>query len=58
MYGWYPENWWTDEVSKNNVSCSDQMLEEFLMKARPIHIQQYPAADNVTSETVAGIVNI
>jgi len=56
-YGWYPDNWWTKAVSKNNVSCSDEQLEKFVEKARMLLIRQYPTPDDVDAATIAGIVS-
>ena len=44
-------------MSKNNVSCSDEQLEEFVEKARMLQIQPYPTPDDVDEATVAGIVS-
>jgi len=56
-FGWFPDSWWTKAVSKNNVSCSDQQLEEFVEKARMLQIQQFPTPDDVDAATIAGIVS-
>ena len=39
------------------VNCTDEELKSFLVKARPINIQQYPAPDDVNGVSVAGIVS-
>ena len=57
-FGGYPVGWWTNEVSKNNVSCSDQQLEDFIVKARMLLIQQYPTPDNIDGTTIAEIVSL
>ena len=44
-------------MSRSNVSCSDQQLEEFVEKARMLQIRQYPTPDDVDAATIAGIVS-
>ena len=62
-FGAYPEKWWTAEVSGYHpehvpVNCTDKELEEFLINARPIIIQQYHTTpDEVNDITEAGIVS-
>ena len=57
IYSWYAENWWTQDVAGNNVSCSDDELTNFLEKARPILIQQLPVADDENAPAIGGIVS-
>ena len=57
-FGGYPVGWWTNAVSKNDVSCSDQQLEDFIVKARMFLIQQYPTPDNTDGMTIAEIVSL
>ena len=45
-------------MSKNHVSCSDQQLEDFIVKSRMLLIQQYPTPDNIDGMTIAEIVSL
>ena len=45
-------------MSKNDVSCSDQQLEDFIVKARVLLIQQYPTPDDLDGMTIAEIVRL
>ena len=51
--------WWTKEVNKlsRNTSCSDEMIEEFIEKARPIVIRQISSPDNATEVTESNFVS-
>ena len=37
--------------------CSDEMLEDFLVKARPLLIRLFPEPDDEDTVTAAGIVS-
>ena len=58
MFGWYPDRWWTGAVARNNVSCSDEQLEEFIENARMVLIRTSPIANDVNGTTIAGIVRL
>ena len=43
-------------MANNTVNCTDEQLESFLEKSRPLVIQQYPAPDDVNSTAIGEIV--
>ena len=45
-------------MSKNDVSCSDQQLEDFIEKARMLQVQQYPTPNDIDGSTIFGIVRL
>ena len=54
-YNWYPDRWWTDDVTTTvNVSCSDDELERFL--ERSISLENYPMAEDHNRLTDEGRV--
>ena len=55
-YDWYPREWWKD-ISGSDYSgdCDTEMLEQFL--ERVISLRRYPAPDNSSVVTDAGIVS-
>ena len=58
MFGWYPENWWKEEVAGEHIDeCTDDQLEEFLRKARPLIIHFIPEPDDHDLTTDANIVS-
>ena len=57
-FGGYPVGWWTNAVSKNDVSCSDQQLEDFIVKTKMLQIQQYPTPNDFDGSTIFGIVRL
>ncbi|CAI8046144.1 Gamma-aminobutyric acid type B receptor subunit 2 [Geodia barretti] len=55
MYTWYPERWWTEEVAGEHIDeCSDEEMEEFLVRAQPLLINLVPEPDDYNLQTVAG----
>ena len=59
MFTWYPERWWTEEVAGENIDeCSDEELEDFLIRAKPLLINLVPEPDDYDEKTVAGYVSL
>ena len=59
IFGWYPDNWWTEEIAGEHIDeCTDDEVEEFLRKARPLIVQLIPEPDGNDIETAAGIVSM
>ena len=59
MFGWYPDRWWTEKVAGEKIEeCTDDELEVFLQKARPLIIQLVPEPDDHDMITDANIVSI
>ena len=59
MYTWYPERWWTEEVAGEHIDeCSDEEMEEFLVRAQPLLINLVPEPDDYNLQTVAGFVSL
>ena len=57
MYSFYPDKWWTEEVAKEHLEeCSDQELEEFLLKSKALIIHLVPEPDDWNHKTIAGLV--
>ena len=57
-FGWYPDRWWTEEVAGEHIDeCTDEELEEFLRRSRPLVIHLIPEPDDYDLETDAGIVS-
>ena len=57
MYSFYPDKWWTEEVAKEHLEeCSDQELEEFLLKSKALIIHLVPEPDDWNHMTIAGLV--
>ena len=57
MFGWYADGWWTEEVTQEQIDCTDKELESFLGKARPLLIQLLPEPDDYDLPTDAGFVS-
>ena len=57
MYSFYPEKWWTEDVAKEHLEeCSDQELEEFLLKSHALVMRFVPEPDDWNYLTAAGLV--
>ena len=57
MYGWYIERWWTEEIAREKIDCTDEELEAFLENSRILILHFLPEPDNHTLPTVAGFVS-
>jgi gamma-aminobutyric acid type B receptor len=56
IYSFYPDKWWTEEVAKEHLEeCSDQELEDFLLKSHALIIHLVPEPDDWNRLTVAGL---
>lgn len=56
-YDWYPREWWKHTSGRGyDGDCDTEMLEQFLERA--ISLRRYPAPDNSSVVTDAGIVSI
>ena len=55
IYAWYPEKWW--EHGEPLEGCSNDMLEDFLIKSRAHVINILPEADDHDEITASGMVN-
>ena len=53
-YDWYPRGWWKQE-EKDDEECDSEQLQSFL--ERMISLRRYPAPNDSTVETDAGIVS-
>ena len=56
IYSIYPDKWWTEEVANETLECSDQELEEFLLKSHALTIHLVPEPDDWNHLTAAGLV--
>ena len=57
LYSFYPDKWWTEEVAKEHLEeCSDQELEDFLLKSHALIIHLVPEPDDWNRPTAAGLV--
>ena len=57
-FGWYPDRWWTEEVVGEHIDeCTDEELEDFLRRSRPLVIHLIPEPDDYNFKTDAGIVS-
>ena len=57
IYSFHPDKWWTEEVAKEHLEeCSDQKLEEFLLKSHALLIHFIPEPDDLGHLTAAGLV--
>ena len=45
-------------MAKNTVSCTELQLENFMEKARPLLVRQFPTPDDSNSITTANIVRM
>lgn len=54
-YDWYPPRWWTLEVSKVEVNCTDDELSGFIEGM--ISLKRYPIPEDVSEISDAGIVS-
>lgn len=53
-FDWYPQAWWTQEVSQDIIDCTDKELESFLDKM--ITLRRHPTQEDVNATTNTGIV--
>ena len=53
-FDWYPQGWWKRDV-ENEEDCDNELLQRFL--ERMISLRRYPAPDDSSVETDAGIVS-
>ena len=59
IYTIYPDKWWTEKVAEERLEeCSDQELEEFLLRSRALLIHLVPEPDDWHYLTAAGLVYI
>ena len=57
IYAWYPERWWLEEIAGEHIDeCSDEELQNFMLKSRAIEIHIFPEADDLDNPTVTGYV--
>ena len=57
IYSFYPDKWWTEEVAKEHLEeCSDQKLEDFLLKSHALIIQLLPEPYDLNHKTITGLV--
>ena len=52
-YMWYPERWWTQDVTKNSVSCTDKELEEFVIEGRMLTLSNFAVQEEARSQIKA-----
>ena len=58
MFTWYPKKWWTEEVAGEHIDgCSDEEMEQFLIRVQPLLIDVVPEPDDYDQHTVAGFVS-
>ena len=53
-YDWYPQGWWKQSL-EDGADCDSNMLQTFL--ERVISLRRYPAPDDSSAKTDAGIVS-
>ena len=53
-YDWYPRGWWKHAKPDDKVDCDTEQLQRFLERA--ISLRRYPAPDDNSKKTDAGIV--
>ena len=56
VFDWYPQKWWTQEVTNNKVNCTDEELERFM--ERVLSLREDPEPDFSGKATDAGIVSV
>ena len=56
-HGWYPDRWWTQEVTNNTVNCTESQLEEFLVQGRVIALNHLTTPDDRNATTDQGTVS-
>ena len=56
-YSWYPERWWTQAVTKNNVGCTDEELEEFVIGGRMLTLSHFATQEDRSKTTDQNIVS-
>ena len=57
LYSWYTELWWTEKDAGEILEgCSDEVLAEFLLKARAFVIYRRPEIDDIDEQTFSGLV--
>ena len=54
---WYPERWWTQEVTKNTVNCTDEELEQFVITGRMLILNQLAIPEHGDKLTDQDIVS-
>lgn len=54
-YDWYPRGWWKQAEPDDKVDCDTEQLQRFLERA--ISLRRYPAPDDNSMKTDAGIVS-
>ena len=54
-YDWYPRGWWKHSEADGKLDCDTEQLQRFLERA--ISLRRYPAPDDNSAETDAGIVS-
>ena len=57
-YAGWPERWWTQEVTNNTVNCTDEELEEFVIKGRMLVLNILAIPEHGGKVTDQGIVSI
>ena len=58
MFPWYPKKWWTEEVAGEHIDgCTDEEMEQFLIRAQPLLISLVSEPDDSDLQTVAGFVS-
>lgn len=57
-YEWHHQEWWTDEVSRTTVNCTDEELEDFLIKGRVLTLNHYAVQEDREKVTDQGIVSL
>ena len=57
-YSWYRERWWTQEVTNTTISCTDEELEEFVIRERMLTLSHYAIPENRNKITDQGTVSI
>ena len=58
MFTWYPKRWWTEKVAGEHIDgCTDEEVEQFLIRAQPLLVNLIPEPDDYDLQTVAGFVS-
>ena len=55
-HGWYQAQWWSEQVSKSSLNCSD--IEMTGMLQGMIAIQQFPGETNRSKKTESNLVRL
>ena len=53
-HGWYQSHWWSQEVSRLSLNCSDADMTNMLHGV--IAVQQFPVANSGSHPTASGLV--